>query len=227
MKKISVIIPCYNQGQYLAEAIESVLAQTQKPHEIILVNDGSSDDTRYVAHNYPEVKYIEQVNKGLASARNTGIMNSTGEYIYPLDADDIMLENCLKRVSEVIEKTNADVVAPSFKAFGSHDWQVILMPDPKLEDFKPVNGVPMNRIGYFSAIKKDSLLEIGGYSPRMTWGWEDYHLWINLASQRKRIVTIPEVLVLYRTKEKSMIHEANSHATELFTQIYKDFPSIQ
>lgn len=224
--KITVGIPCYNQGKYLAESIESVLAQTHQPHEIIVVNDGSPDDTRYVAKQYP-VKYIEQVNKGLASARNTGLMNMTGDYFYPLDSDDIMLPNCLEVIAKKIEETNADVVAPSFKCFGKYDSPVVLMDDPKLEDFKPADfKTPANRIGYFSAIKKEALLEIGGYSPKMTFGWEDYHLWINLLSRGKKIVTLKDILVLYRTKEESMITEANKHASELMTQIYKDFPSL-
>ena len=227
--KISVGIPCYNQAQYLMEAIDSVLAQTLKPYEIIVCNDGSPDETRYVARQYSEVKYIEQVNKGLASARNTILMNMTGDYFFPLDSDDKILPNCLKVVSDTIENNpDADIIAPSFKCFGINNGEVILMPNPQLEDFKPVDfKTPMNRVAYFSAIKREALLEIGGYSSRMTFGWEDYHLWINLLSKGKKIVTIPEVLVLYRTKEESMITEANKHASELMAQIYKDFPSIK
>lgn len=225
--KFSIVIPAYNQGQYLSECVESVLSQTYKDYEIIVVNDGSQDETRYIAQQYP-IKYIEQVNKGLSSARNTGIMSMTGDWFYPLDADDMMKENCLQRVADTIaEHPEADVIAPSFKCFGKYQDQVILMPEPKLEDFKFVNGQPMNRIGYFSAIKRDTLLEVGGYSPKMQFGWEDLHLTINLLSRGKKIVTIPEVLVLYRTKNHSMIHDANTHATELMGQIYKDFPSIQ
>lgn len=225
--KISVVIPAYNQAQFLAECIESVLAQTYKPHEIIVVNDGSTDETRYVAKQYPEVKYIEQVNKGLSSARNTGIMNMTGDWLFPLDADDKMLENCLKVVSDTIENNpEADIISPSFKCFGKHQDEIILMPNPQLKDFKFVNGLPQNRIGYFSAIKKEALLEVGGYSSRMTFGWEDLHSTINLLSVGKKIVTIPEILILYRTKEHSMIHEANAHATELTNQILKDFPNL-
>lgn len=227
--RITIGIPCYNQAQYLVDAVESVLSQTYKPHEIIICNDGSPDDTRYVALQYPEVKYIEQVNKGLASARNTIIMNSSPntDFILFLDSDDMMTENCLQRIIDTIAyNPDADIIAPSFKEFGARDTTIILMEKPEFEDFKPVNGFPMNRIGYFSAVKKESLLEIGGYSPKMTWGWEDYHLWLNLASRGKKIVTIPEVLILYRVKEKSMITEANAHATELWTQIYKDFPNL-
>lgn len=226
MKKISIVIPCYEQAQYLPEAVESVLAQTVRPHEVIVVNDGSPDDTRYVANQYTEIKYIEQVNKGLASARNTGILNMTGDYLYPLDADDMMLPNCIERVSQVIEETGADIIAPSFKCFGKSNDPVILMPNPTLEDFKPINGAPINRIGYFSAIKKEALLEVGGYSPKMTWGFEDYHLWINLLSKGKKIVTIDEILILYRVKENSMITEATLHTTELLAQIYRDFPNL-
>ena len=216
--RISVCIPCYEQAQYLAQAIDSVLAQTLKPYEIIVINDGSQDETRYVALQYPEIKYIEQSNKGLASARNTGIMNMTGDYFYPLDADDMMLENCIEKVSQVIEETDADIVAPSFKCFGKNEGTVQLTPNPTLEDFKIAN-----RIGYFSAIRRTALLEIGGYSPRMTHGYEDYHLWVNLLSIGKKIITIPDILILYRTKENSMITDAQKHHSELMTQIHKDF----
>ena len=218
--KISVVIAAYNQGQYLAQAIESVLSQTKKAHEIIVVNDGSQDDTRYVAQSY-DVTYIEQVNKGLSSARNTGLMNCTGDYFYPLDSDDMMLENCLETVSKVIEETDADIVAPSFKEFGVRDATVILIKNPQIEDFKTAN-----RIGYFSAIRKTKLLEIGGYNPKMIWGWEDYDCWFDLLNRGANIVTIPEPLILYRVKERSMINEANEHATELWTQIYKNHPNI-
>ena len=219
--KITVGIPCWNQAQYLPEAIESVLNQTVKPHEIIVCNDGSPDDTRYIAKSYP-IKYIEQVNKGLASARNTILMNMTGDYFYPLDADDKMAPNCLELVTKAIEETDADIIAPSFRCFGENVGDVLLIPDPKLEDFKAGN-----RIGYFSAIKREALLEVGGYSPRMIHGYEDLHLWINLLSVGKKIVTIPEYLIFYRTKKESMITDAQKHHSELMTQIYKDFQSFK
>jgi len=219
--RITVGIPCYDQAQYLVDAIDSVLTQTVGPHEIIVCNDGSPDNTKDIIKNYPQVKYIEQVNKGLASARNSIIMNMTGDYLLPLDSDDMMMENCIEKITEVIEKTNADIVAPSFKCFGKHTDQVILMPNPRLEDFK--SG---NRIGYFSAIKKEVLLEVGGYNPKMIWGWEDYDLWFDLLKRSKEIITIPEVLMLYRTKERSMINVANEHGDELWQQIHKNHPDV-
>lgn len=221
---ISVIIPIYNQGKYLEQAIYSVLTQTEKADELIIINDGSLDDSLEIAKSHLgnpslSIKVVDQVNKGLSSARNTGIMNAIGDYIFPLDADDIMQENCIERVKQVIEETDADIVAPSFKTFGTTNEQVILMPNPTLKDFKVGN-----RIGYFSAVKREALLEVGGYSPKMVWGYEDLHLWVNLLSKGKKLITIPDVLILYRTKEESMIHDAVKHHQELMSQIYKDFP---
>lgn len=221
--KISIIIPSYNQNQYLASAISSCLEQTKKPHEIIVVDDGSTDNSLAIARSFEKegVKVISQTNRGLSSARNTGIMNATGDYILPLDADDMFLENAIEKISQVIEQTGADIVSPSFKCFGVSQAEIILMPNPTIDDF--ITG---NRVGYCSAIKKDVLLEVGGYSAKMWVGWEDYHLWFNLLLREKTIITIPEVLWLYRTKEYSMIHEANKHAVELWGQISKDFPQL-
>lgn len=211
-------IASYNQQEYLSEAIESALDQTVNC-KIIVCNDGSTDNSLEIARKYP-VRVIDQVNKGLALARNTIIMNSDDDFILFLDADDMLLETAVQRIEETIdENPDADIIAPSFKTFGTSNEQVILMPNPVLEDFKTGN-----RIGYCSAIRKSALLEVGGYSPRMVEGWEDYHLWFNLLTRGKKIVTIPEVLWLYRTKEKSMWKDSVEHSDKLWAQIKKDFP---
>lgn len=219
---ISICIPVFNQAEYLADAIESALDQTV-PCEIIVVNDGSTDNSLEIAKYYEPkgVKVINQVNKGLPSARNTLIMNATGEYILFLDSDDILKENAVEVILRAIEATGADIVAPSFKTFGVMNEEVILNPNTKLEDFKTAN-----RIGYFSAIKRSALLEVGGYSPRMYWGYEDFHLWFDLLRRGKTLVILTQVLVLYRTKEKSMIHTALQHHDELIGQIIRDFPDV-
>src|SRR3990167_3565180 len=113
--KISVIIPCYNMQEFLSDSIESVLTQTVKPHEILIIDDGSTDNSLVIAKSYEAqgVKVISQVNKGLASARNTGLMNATGDYILPLDSDDMFLDTCIEKITKVIEETNADIIAPS------------------------------------------------------------------------------------------------------------------
>lgn len=218
--KVTISISSYNQQEYLCDAIESALTQTV-PCEVIVVDDGSTDYSLEIARKYP-VKVISQVNKGLSSARNTGIMNATGDYFLPLDADDILLPECVEKILKKIEETNADVIGLSFKEFGIRKTEIKLMPNPTIEDFK--SG---NRIGYCSAIRRNALLEVGGYSPRMTTGYEDFHLWFNLLKRGKIIVTTPEVLWLYCTKEKSMIHDAIAHHDELIAQINKDFPDLK
>lgn len=217
--KITIGIPCYRQAEYLPEAIESALRQTYKNTEVIVVNDGSPDNTKEIAEKYP-IKVINQVNKGLASARNAAIMSMRGQYFLPLDADDILLDNCVEELVRVAKATDVDVIAPSFRTFGTSNETVILMASPTLEDFRMAN-----RIGYFSMIKRSALQEVGGYSPRMTKGYEDYALWFDLLTRGKKITTVPQPLVLYRTKENSMWHDAVKHHKELMEQIYKDYPS--
>lgn len=217
---MTIVIPSYNQAQYLPEAIQSCLDQTI-PAEVIVVDDGSTDDSLEIARKYP-VKVISQVNKGLSAARNAGIMNSTSEYILFLDADDKLAPMAVERIQEVIDETNADIISPSFQEFGLRNQGLILMANPTLEDFKTGN-----RVGYCSAVRRDALLEVGGYSPRMWTGYEDLHLWVNLLSRGKTIVTIPEILWYYRVKENSMIQESIKHHEELMNQIFKDFPNFK
>lgn len=227
--RITIGIASYNQSEYLEKAIESCYNQTLPAHEIIICNDGSTDNSLEIAERYTfkqfpliesPVRVINQVNKGLPSARNSIIMAATGDYILFLDADDILMENAIERITQEILTTNADVVAPSFKEFGKSD-RVVILGGFTMEDLKIAN-----RIGYFSAIRRSTLVEVGGYSPRMKYGWEDHHLWFNLFSRGFSIAVIQEILVLYRVKEHSMIHDANAHAEELWVQIRKDFPHL-
>lgn len=226
---ISICIPAFNQGEYLEDCLDSVYNQTVQAHEIIVVNDGSTDNTREIAERYtfkelPQiespVRVIHQVNKGLPSARNTGIMNATGQYILFLDADDVLMENAIEKITSAIAQTNADIIAPSFRTFGKAEQDVILQA-PTMDEMKVAN-----RLGYFSAIRKSALLEIGGYNPRMRWGYEDYDLWFDLFKRNKTLCVLQESLVMYRVKEKSMIHDAQAHHSELIEQIHKNHPEI-
>lgn len=219
--KITCVIPSYGQEAYLSEAVESLLNQVRKPDEIIVVDDGSPDKSLALARQYP-VKVISQVNKGLASARNTGIMNATGDYIFFLDADDIATEDCLEEMEKAINETNADIIAPSLRSFGKLEGDTIISPTITLDLFKNYQ----NYLPYCCAVKREKLLEIGGYSPRMEQGWEDLHVWVNLLSRGATVKTIQKPLVLYRTKEDSMYTRSTLYALELKTQLKKDFPQV-
>lgn len=220
MITITIGIPVFGQSEYLSTAIESALDQSVNC-EVIVCADGDQEAYE-IAKKYP-IRVINQTNRGLASARNCLIMNMHGDFFLPLDSDDMLLDNAVERIEQVIkENPDADIVAPSLKTFGTSNEQVILMPSPKLEDFRTGN-----RIGYLAAIRKSKLLEIGGYSPRMQEGYEDLHLTMNLLSRGAKIVTIPEVLWLYRTKSESMWTKTLEHHQKLIDQINKDVPEAQ
>jgi glycosyltransferase involved in cell wall biosynthesis len=101
---VSVIIPCYNHGQYLSKAIESVLAQSYKHFEIIVVDDGSTDNTKKITEKYAGVNYIYQTNQGLSAARNKGISKSKGSYLVFLDADDWLFTNAITINTQYLEQ---------------------------------------------------------------------------------------------------------------------------
>lgn len=223
----SIVIPSYGQAKYLRDSIQSALSQTYTDFEVIVVDDGSMDGSLEIAKEFePQIKIIQQVNKGLASARNTGIMNAQGEYVFFLDADDKMLPSALNVIRFGIWGSEADVVAPSIRCVNEdgNTQDTILLDSVELADFK--DG---NRLAYCCAIKRSVLLEVGGYSPKMDTlgGWEDLHLWYDLMSRGKTFKTIQEPLVVYRVKEKSMWKDAENNKPALWNQIIKDFPNVQ
>lgn len=114
MKKVSVIIPVYNADKYIAATVESVLAQTYKNFEILIIDDGSPDKSLKVCQQFQDsrIKIICQANRGLPGARNTGIRHAQGDYIAFLDADDIWLPNKLEK--HVNHLNNSPTVGISF-----------------------------------------------------------------------------------------------------------------
>jgi glycosyltransferase involved in cell wall biosynthesis len=120
---VSVIIPAFNRECYLAQAIESVLAQTYRPIEIIVVDDGSVDETANVAKSFSDkVRYFYQPNSGCGAARNTGVMKARGSFLAFLDSDDLWVEEKLFRQMEVLQSdTGLDMVFGHVKHFYSPD----------------------------------------------------------------------------------------------------------
>lgn len=122
---ISVVITCYNHGRYLADAVESVLSQELDSVEIVVVDDGSTDNTKEVSSQYEDVKYVWQPNQGLSSARNTGIRESTGDYVVFLDADDSLLPGALKTNAEMLDQhPHAAFVSGAHKLFYEESGKV-------------------------------------------------------------------------------------------------------
>lgn len=176
---VSIIIPCYNHGKYLAKAIDSVLAQRYKQYEIIVVDDGSIDNTRSVAESYKTVKYIYKTNGGLSAARNTGIDNSTGNYLVFLDADDWLFEDALSINLHYLNKNpgSAFVSGAFTDVFMHHGYQVksVLKKDHYLylleRNYIAMHATVMYRRWAFDDIRYDSSLK----------ACEDYDIYLKIA----------------------------------------------
>lgn len=121
--RVSVIVPCFNYGRFLAETVESVLVQTLPPHQIIVVDDGSTDDTAEVAARYADrIQFIQQENRGVSAARNNGIDNATGNWLAFLDADDVWEPEFLARLRPIcIDNPLPAIVFTDYRTFGTVD----------------------------------------------------------------------------------------------------------
>jgi glycosyltransferase involved in cell wall biosynthesis len=206
MPKISIIIPCYNQGEYIDEAVDSVLHQTFQDFEIIIVNDGSTNEfTKNKLKNYtkPKCKVIHTDNQGLPSARNNGILVSSGSYILPLDADDKIGPKYLEEATKILDKNHEiGIVYCNAEYFEARRGRWIL-PEYSLERM-----LIMNVIFCSSFFRKEDFLSVGGYECDMKYGWEDWDLWLRFIEKGKEVYKLPDVHFFYRIKEdKSMISD--------------------
>jgi glycosyltransferase involved in cell wall biosynthesis len=131
---VSVVIPCFNQGRFLSEALESALAQTRPAAEIVVVDDGSTDNTAAVARRYPNVRCLRQRNKGLASARNTGLRQTNCDYVVFLDADDRLRPQALEiGVRELQEHPACALVWGRCVRIDEQGQQLPTVPPPPVE----------------------------------------------------------------------------------------------
>ena len=201
---LSVVIPCYNQGEYLLEAIASVEACLDPVYEIVIVNDGSTNlVTLSVVHYLEEQGYfvLNQENQGLASARNNGIEKSKGRYILPLDADNKIRSDYISKGIEVLDR-NPDVGVvygkPEWFGEGQRSWDI-----PEKFD---AGRLPLgNYIDACTVLRKSLWEDCGGYDVNMPVpGWEDWDLWLSAIEKGWKFHYIPEVLFDYRVRADSM-----------------------
>ncbi len=211
--RVSVVIPCYNQAEYLPDAIRSALAQTYPDVEVVVVNDGSPDDTSEVARRYPEVVLVEQENKGLSAARNAGIAASTGQYILPLDADDMIHPTYLEKAVPLFT-TGVGIVRAYQQNFGDDDTAYAL---PEVRTVYDI--LPRNAICCASVFRRDLWEKVGGFDEAMKSGYEDWEFWIRILAKKKQVRTIPEVLFFYRKHGRSMVDDAVEAHQDIFDYI--------
>lgn len=217
--KVTVIIPCYNQGIFLKDAVDSVMKSKYRNVEIIIVDDGSTDErtTDILRHYSPSIaRVIHTSNQGLPSARNTGIEEANGEYILPLDADDRISSNYISEAVKVLDNNeNVGIVYAKAKKFGLEN-KIWRLPPYNLRDMIAGNLI------YASAFfRRKDWKRAGGYKKELNKGMEDWEFWLSLIEMGVEVVQLPNVHFYYRIRKASMARSSNiDHISENLQLIY-------
>ncbi|MCE7058042.1 glycosyltransferase [Algoriphagus sp. AGSA1] len=228
---VSIIIPCYNQAHFLPETIESVFKSTYSNLEIIIVNDGSTDNTQEIAKDFTEnhrnIYLLNQKNHGVTHARNAGIEFSRGKYILPLDGDDLISSNYVGDAVEILERRpKVKVVyceAVKFDGKTQKPWN--------LKPFS-LNALARDNMIFVSGIfRKSDCLAAGGYSENMKMGREDWEFWIKMLKNGGEVVKLPYIGFYYRLhaaskrkktgtsqKKRERIAYLNEHHSDFFNR---------
>ena len=225
MPTVSAIIPAYNQGHYLGKAIQSVLNQTFADFEIIVVDDGSTDNTRTVVHNFtdPRVRYVHQQNAGLSAARNTGIRHATGAFLTYLDSDDLFLP---EKLAILLAKFDAE------PELGFCAGQAILID----ENDRRIGEIFDKRLPEDSAqLLLGNPLHVGSVMVRREWqervgffdetlrSYEDWDMWLRLAIAGCPMGWVEKPVSLYRFHSNQMTSNGQQMTTATFAVLEKLF----
>lgn len=203
---ISVLIPTYNHAEYLRESVMSAIDQQVEGVEVIVVDDGSTDNTSEVFRSLAPIENVRcyrQLNEGMAAARNTAARVARGKYLKFVDDDDVLVPTCLSQQYSLLE-SNPDVVAAGglCQEFGSDHSHVIHLPIGRIEDSKPFHrGFCFHTPGAV-LLRADSFRLVGGYRTEV-WGADDLDLWVRLVRLGALLVH-DDVVLNYR------VHPTNS-----------------
>ena len=219
-QKVSVIVPAYNSEKYIEQALDSVQRQTYSNWECIIVDDGSTDNTAEIVKGFcmrdSRFKYYLQQNNGPAAARNTAVRYSSGEYLLPVDSDDLIaqtyMEKAIERFTSYPETTLVYGLIEKFEGeTGLYELQ-----DYSYEKLL-LDG---NMIMATSMYRRSDFDKVGGYRLNLKGGLEDWDFWIALLTPESVVYKIPEVMLYYRIRENSRTTHVNEKAFELRTIIY-------
>ena len=222
MNKVSIVIPCYNAGEFLAETVQSALAQTYADIEVVIVDDGSPDPaTQFLLDqaSWPLTRIIRQANAGPAAARNRAVQEATGAYILPLDADDtIEPEYVAKAVAVLDARPEVGVVYCKATKFGAEQgpWG---LPDYALREL-----VIDNVIFVTALYRKEDWLAVGGYNERLRHGVEDYEFWVKIVHLGREVVQLDEYLFNYRIQQKSRttsFQDGRANVVATYAEIFR------
>ena len=224
---VSVVIPCYNQAQYLKECLDSVMAQTFQDFEIIVVDDGSTQkdsDKIFQKLKYPKTTIIHQKNKGVVAARNAGILVAKGKYILPLDADDkiapIVLE---KSVSILQKKPEVGIVGGQTECFGAKTGPF----DIPAYSFPEI--LVKNSLVVSCMFRRSDWEKVGGYNSNMVFGLEDYDFWLSLIERGRKVYQFKDVFLFYRQHTHSRItalQKQKDRRNKMICQLVENHPKL-
>ena len=188
----------------------SVLNSTYHIVEVLIVNDGSTDNTKEVGlqleKQFPNIIYLEQSNRGVAAARNYGVEQSSGHLILPLDADDIISKDYIALAAKVLinqEKVHVVYSQAEFCGNKSGDWP--------LPQFSRKMLARENMIFSSAMYHKKDFIDYGGYSESMLGGWEDWQFWISMLKSGGNVYKIPQVCFFYRIKPSATSRRKNTN----------------
>ncbi|MBF0548724.1 MAG: glycosyltransferase family 2 protein [Candidatus Riflebacteria bacterium] len=193
--RISIVSPCYNQGEYVNEMLDSVFSSTFDSFEIIIVDDGSDRCTRKKLDSiyHKKVKIIHIPNKGPSFARNTGITEAKGEIILNLDIDDKITSTFLEKAYAVFNThSNIGIVTAEVEFFGARSGKF------HLNSYSLEEMLKSNLIHSTACFKKSDWKKVGGYSNDFPYGLEDYDFWLSILELKREVFRIPEPLIYYR-----------------------------
>lgn len=226
--RVSVVIPCYNHGRFLPGAVASVAAQTFAPWEIVIVDDGSTDDSPAVARAligaYPgrAIHLAAQPNLGLSAARNSGIAAARAEYVLTLDADDLLEPAMLEAAVAALDASpEVGFVYTDVRMFGAEErvWSGGAYSLGKLLFDCPIVPIVLFR--------KAAWAQVGGFGSNL-WpqGYEDWDFWLALAGAGWQGLHIARPLARYRRSNGSMLANARRHDLELRAQLVLNHPAL-
>jgi glycosyltransferase involved in cell wall biosynthesis len=201
--KISVIVTCYNLGQYLEQSVASIAAQTCQDFEILIVDDGSTDAaTQALLDTFEssQMRVLRAPHRGLAAARNAGIAEARGRYLCALDADDRLAPTYLEKTVRVLDSDpSVTFVSSWLRMFGEREWEW----RPERCDLAAL--LCEDTVLTAALVRREAVAALGGYDAGMpVQGDEDWDLWLTLAEQGYRGVILEEFLFDYRQRPGSM-----------------------
>ncbi|TWT72948.1 glycosyltransferase family 2 protein [Allorhodopirellula solitaria] len=229
LEKVSVVIPAYNRSDLIGETLQSVLAQTLRPHEIIVVDDGSTDNTADVVAAFSsDVRLIQQENQGPGAARNRGLQESTGDVIHFMDSDDLVSPNMHEAQLRVLNSEGADFaygpwVKTRFDGPSLHCQKVVIQQRAVPDTAGMKQWVMRGWVSVFQAclIRKSLLEKAGPYRTNIK-SADDSELLFRIAKTGAVFAHTPETLLVYRVHPEGQISAQNSTAQRIDWVRYLD-----